>query len=158
MASSVELRLPFLDHRLIEHALSLPASLYFLQGRSKSILRNALSGMMDDSVRLAAKRSIQAPQGEWLRAGRMGEFVGDLLNSSRYAARGVFDIMKVRAAYNRFRRGEFDNSFFVWQWINIEMWFRTFCDADAPIVSPSAGTQSRCAPTLLAGEALEATV
>ena len=65
MAYGLELRLPFLDHRLVEFALSLPPRLLFLRGRSKSIVREALAGVMDDGVRVAAKRSIQAPQGPW---------------------------------------------------------------------------------------------
>lgn len=128
MAFGVELRLPFLDHRLVEHALQLPAQMYFLKGRSKSILREALTGLMDDSVRLAAKRSIQAPQGQWLSTGYMADYIGDLIESERFRNRGVFDIERTRRAFAQFRKGEFNNSFFVWQWINLEEWFRTFID------------------------------
>ena len=46
MAYALELRLPFLDHRLMEHALSVPTAYYFLHGRSKSLAREALAGVM----------------------------------------------------------------------------------------------------------------
>ena len=131
MAYGLELRLPFLDHRLIELALSLPSEHYFLHGRSKSILREALAGAMDDAVRIAPKRSIQAPQGLWLRSEPMAGYVESLISSSSFADRGLFQVDKVKAAWAEFKTGKFDNSFFVWQWINVEEWFRTFVDADA---------------------------
>jgi len=131
MGFGLELRLPFLDHRLVELALSLPPEHYFIAGRSKSILREALVGAMDDEVRLAAKRSIQAPQGTWLRREPMKSYVAELIASESFRDRGLFDIAAVQASFERFCAGAFDNSFFVWQWINVEEWFRTFIDGDA---------------------------
>lgn len=128
MAYSIELRLPFLDHRLIEYALSLPPSFYFLYGRTKSIVREALKGAMDESVRIAHKRSIQAPQGLWLRQEPMRSYIGDLISSQAYRTRGIFDQGKVIRAFDQFCKTGADNSFFVWQWINVEEWFRAFVD------------------------------
>ena len=136
MAFGLELRLPFLDHRLVEFALSLPPRLLFLHGRSKSIVREALAGAMDDGVRLAAKRSIQAPQGPWLRREPMRSYVQGLLESESFADRGLFDVPKARAAFARFCNGAYDNSFFVWQWINVEEWFRMFIDGNATNAAP----------------------
>lgn len=131
MAFGLELRLPFLDHRLVELALSLPPQYYFLWGRSKAIVREALVGAMNDNVRLAAKRSIQAPQGEWLRTDPMRSYIEDMIGSESFAARGLFDVDAVKQAFARFCDGQFDNSFFVWQWINTEEWHRMFVDGDA---------------------------
>jgi asparagine synthase (glutamine-hydrolysing) len=128
MAYSLELRLPFLDHRLVEAALSLPSEFYFLYGRSKSIVREAMKGIMSDSVRLAVKRSIQAPQGEWLRKKPMSDYINDLIHSGSFASRGIFNEKKCQNIFKEFCQGEFDNSFFVWQWINTEEWFRVFID------------------------------
>ncbi|MBM3521123.1 MAG: asparagine synthase, partial [Alphaproteobacteria bacterium] len=133
MAYSLELRLPFLDHRLVEYGLSLPPELMFLHGRTKSIVREALKGAMDDEVRLAAKRSIQAPQGAWLMKEPMRSYVRSLIDSESFAARGMFDPDKCRIAFERFCTGADANSFFVWQWINVEEWFRVFIDDD-PVV------------------------
>lgn len=128
MAYSIELRFPFLDHVLVEYALSLPPSYYFLYGRTKSILREALKGKMDETVRTAPKRSIQAPQGLWLRSEPMRSYIGDLIGSRSFSGRGIFDVEKVKKRYNEFCNGAYENSFFVWQWINIEEWFRMFID------------------------------
>lgn len=131
MAFGVELRLPFLDHRLVEFGLSLPPDLLFMHGRSKSILREAMSGAMDDGVRLARKRSIQAPQGLWLRKEPMRSYITDLIHSTRFAERGFFNVAACRAAFDRFCTGADANSFFVWQWINVEEWFQIFIDQDS---------------------------
>lgn len=130
MAYGLELRLPFLDHRLVEYGLSLPPRLMFLHGRTKSIIREALVGAMDDEVRLAAKRSIQAPQGPWLMREPMRSYVRGLIESESFASRGIFDPAKCQAAFDRFCTGADANSFFVWQWINVEEWFRIFIDGD----------------------------
>ncbi len=128
MAYGIELRLPFLDHVLVEYALSIPPKYYFMHGRTKSIVREALSGVMDDSVRIAKKRSIQAPQGAWLMNQPMKSYIGDLITSSSFSDRGIFDQKKVVAAFDTFCKEGAKNSFFVWQWINVELWFRMFID------------------------------
>lgn len=135
MAFGIELRLPFLDHRLVEYALSLPAEYYFKHGWSKSIVREALSGSMDDAVRLAPKRSIQAPQELWLRTDPMQTYIRELLSSASFASRGIVDPHMAIKAYEAFCIHGAENSFFVWQWINMEEWFRTFIDND-PITMP----------------------
>lgn len=132
MGFGLELRLPFLDHRLVEYALSMPHAFYFLHGRSKSIVREALAGAMDEKVRTAKKRSIQAPQGPWLRQEPMRSYVGDLIHSRSFRERDVFDAGKVAGAFDHFCEQGADNSFFVWQWINVEEWYRTFVDHSAP--------------------------
>jgi len=131
MGYGLELRLPFLDPRLVELALSLPPEFYFLEGRTKGIMRAAMSGAMNDGVRLATKRSIQAPQGLWLRQEPMRSYVFDLIGSESFASRGLFDVEKCRTTFEEFCKGKYDNSFFVWQWINVEEWFRIFVDNDA---------------------------
>ena len=113
MAYSIELRLPFLDHRLVEYALSLPPSYYFFYGRTKSIVREALKGSMDENVRIAPKRSIQAPQGNWLRKDPMRSYVGDLISSQSFKNRGIYNCSYVKRSFDDFINGEFDNSFFI---------------------------------------------
>jgi len=130
MAYGIEIRLPFLDHRLVELGFGLSPNLYFLEGRSKGVIRSALKGAMDDDVRLATKRSIQAPQGQWLRREPMASYIDKLIGSESFASRNLFDVVVCKALFARFKAGEFDNSFFVWQWINVEEWFRVFVDGE----------------------------
>ena len=81
MAFSTELRIPFLDHRVVEFGLSLNPDLMFKNGWSKSVLRQSFAGYLSDDVRLAPKRTIQAPQGKWLASPIFREYVNDLLDS-----------------------------------------------------------------------------
>ncbi len=134
MAYSKELRLPFLDKRLIELGLSLPIELLFKDGLTKSVIREAFHGIMDNRVRLAQKRSIQAPQGKWLKMQPMKSYINSILSSKSFAQRGLFKIDACKKAYDDYCSGEIKNSFFIWQWINIEEWFRVFVDK-SPILN-----------------------
>jgi asparagine synthase (glutamine-hydrolysing) len=156
MAYGLELRLPFLDRRLVEFSLSIPSSLYFVNGHTKGIVREAMKGMMDDDVRIARKRSIQAPQGAWLMREPMRSYVEELLDSESFADRGLFDVPKAKAAFARFCQGAFDNSFFVWQWINTEEWYRMFIDGDPlAIPQPLCPSLQRPLPALAAEPVLQ---
>lgn len=126
MAYSVELRLPFLDHRIIEFGLSLPDEFMFRNGWSKSILRNSFKNILSNEVRLAPKRSIQAPQGKWLADPMFKEYVYDILNSETFKTLELFKIKDCINSYEEYLKKPSDNSAFIWQWINIFEWFETF--------------------------------
>jgi asparagine synthase (glutamine-hydrolysing) len=83
---------------------------------------------MDDSVRLAHKRSVHAPQGLWFKKDPMRRYIIDLIGSESFADRGIFDVNKVKSAFSDYCNGNYDNSFFIWQWINMEEWHRMFID------------------------------
>ncbi|HBQ37523.1 MAG TPA: asparagine synthase (glutamine-hydrolyzing) [Candidatus Omnitrophica bacterium] len=139
MAFSRELRVPFLDHRLVEFCFGLPDHLLIRDGFVKYALRKAMLGMVPDAVRLAPKRVVSTPQREWL-AGPLQDEVAAILMSASFASRGVVDPDKAREWYRRFQSGKRTNSFYVWQWLNLELWFRTLidppCVAQAPGWSP----------------------
>jgi asparagine synthase (glutamine-hydrolysing) len=133
MASSRELRVPFLDHRLVEFAFSLPADLRIRQGCYKFIFRHALQGRLKDELRLAPKRTVVNPQREWFR-GVLRARIEAIINSKSFAERGLFNLPEVNRSFASFCAGEGDNSFFIWQWINTEAWFRRFVDRAAELV------------------------
>ncbi len=128
MAHGIELRCPFLDHRFIEFGLSINQKLYFKNGYSKYIIRKSLEGIMDNNVLYAPKRSINAPQGSWFTKSPMKEFINDMIGSVSFDKRGLFDTKKVKREFSLHNKELFPNSFFIWQWINIELWFQTFID------------------------------
>jgi asparagine synthase (glutamine-hydrolysing) len=68
MAFSVEARTPFLDFRLVERALALPSSQLVREGWTKAILRDAMTGLLPESVRLRRdKIGFASPEARWLR-------------------------------------------------------------------------------------------
>lgn len=128
MQNSIELRAPFIDHRVVEFALSLKEDCYFKHGRTKSIIRELFKNKMCESVRVADKRSINAPQGLWLRSKKGKAFINEIIESDSFKNRNLFNVKEVKKAYNSYCKNPTKNSFFIWQWINFELWHRVFID------------------------------
>lgn len=117
MMHSRELRIPFLDHRLVEYSFKVAHSNLINNGEHKYLLRRMIRGSVPDSILKAPKRPLHTPQREWL-ANELSEFVGDLIHSRSFRELGWFDLVKVDKEWDKFRNSEVDNSFFVWQWIS----------------------------------------
>jgi asparagine synthase (glutamine-hydrolysing) len=127
MAHSRELRIPFLDHRLVEFACGVPTNALISELGTKLLFRQILGNKVSGSVAFAAKRSVQSPQREWL-ARDWQSYVEALLASDSFCGRGWVDPHEARKAYNAYLAGDNLNSFFIWQWVNLELWARTFLD------------------------------
>jgi asparagine synthase (glutamine-hydrolysing) len=127
MAFSRELREPYLDHRLVEFLFRLPGHQKIRSGQGKFLLRHATAARLPENIRAASKRAVVTPQREWLR-GPLRPRVEEIIHSRSFAQRQIFDIKQVHSMYANFCAGAGDNSFYVWQWVNTEMWLRTFID------------------------------
>jgi asparagine synthase (glutamine-hydrolysing) len=122
MRSSTELREPFLDHRLFELALRQPPERKILNGTHKKFLRQLSETLLPEGVVGAPKRLMQTPQREWLK-GTLKEWAEDCVESALVAYGGVWlDRAAVRRAWQTYCNGAGDNSFYVWQWINLGLW------------------------------------
>jgi asparagine synthase (glutamine-hydrolysing) len=128
MAAGTELREPFLDHRVVEFSFRLPSDQKIRLGQGKFLLRYAMRQLLPAEVIHHPKRTVVTPQREWLR-GPLRSLVLDLLASRTFAERGWFDVPAAKKCFVEFADGKGDNSFFVWQWINAELWCRLFIDA-----------------------------
>lgn len=129
MAHSRELRVPFLDHRLVEFAFGIPIKFLINRKGGKALFRDILGRRAPASVAYSLKRSVQSPQREWLAEG-WRSMVESILASERFAARGWVDAGRARCAYTEYLSGARENSFFVWQWVNLELWAREYIDRD----------------------------
>lgn len=119
MRSSNELREPFLDHRLFELALRQPLERKIVGGTNKWLVRQIAQTLLPNGVVEAPKRPLQTPQREWLR-GPLKAWANECLESALGDfGRDWLDAKAVRATWSRYCVGEADNSFFVWQWINL---------------------------------------
>ena len=127
MAVGTELRPPFLDHRLLAYEFALPPEDRIHLGTSKAILRKAATRLLPDTVRLASKRSVQTPQREWFRK-ELKDWLREQIDTPRFWQHGWVDKKKGRAAMEAYFKGEGANSFFLWQWINLEKWAHQFID------------------------------
>ncbi|MBL8954853.1 MAG: asparagine synthase (glutamine-hydrolyzing) [Myxococcaceae bacterium] len=125
MAASRELRVPYLDHRLVEFAFRLPATARIAKGERKHLLRAATRDTLPDSIRVTPKRAVVTPQREWFQ-GPLRSRIEDLIASRSFRERGLFDAAEVARGFDEFCAGKVNNAFWVWQWINTELWFQKF--------------------------------
>ena len=123
MAFSRELREPYLDHRIVEFAFQLKGSFKIRNGASKWLLRHAMRDRLPAEVGQTPKRAVVTPQREWLQGPLAGQ-AGALLSSPEFTGRGWFDAGTVAREYQSFTQIGGDNTFFVWQWINTELWLQ----------------------------------
>ena len=128
MASSVEVRVPFLDWELAEWvARYVPPDLKLHKGISKYILREAMRGLLPAEVLRQKKAGFGAPTDHWL-ACDLQEMVDDLLGESNVEQRGLFNPKEVRRYVEEQRRGKQDWSLQVWQLLTLELWMQAFID------------------------------
>jgi asparagine synthase (glutamine-hydrolysing) len=84
MINGVEIRMPFLDHRIVSFAFSIPSSSKVKNGYTKAIVRDAMKGFFPDSIRLQKRKiGFNSPFTEWLK-GPLNEWVMDQMNSADF--------------------------------------------------------------------------
>ena len=127
MAHGCELRPPFLDHRLLAYQFALPAEDRIREGQQKVLVRQAANQLIPEATRAAAKQSVQTPQREWFR-GPLRDWVMDQVDRPSFWQRGWVDRRAGMKAVSGFLAGEGNNSFFIWQWINLAVWASKFLD------------------------------
>ena len=129
MAASIESRVPFLDHKLVEHTARLPERLKLRGWTTKYILRRAMKGVLPDEILRRPKMGFPVPVGEWFR-GRFRSVIDEYVTGERAAARGLFDQTFVRELVARHQSGTEDHSERLWSLVNFEMWLRRFVDGE----------------------------
>ncbi len=134
MASSVEVRVPFLDRKLAEFvAWNVPPHLKlkgFIRPETKHIFRNAMKEILPDEVLRQPKAGFAAPVDYWL-ANDLRTMVDDLLSESQVRSRGLMRPEAVRRFVKEHRSGAQDWSMQIWQFLTLELWMQTFLDGRA---------------------------
>jgi asparagine synthase (glutamine-hydrolysing) len=129
MAASIESRVPFLDHRLVEHVASLPGSLKLRGLATKAVLREALRGLVPPAILTRRKMGFPVPVGRWLR-GRFWPVVREFVLSPRALSRGLLDPKQVHRLAVEHRSGAEDHTDRLWLLINLEIWQRVFLEGE----------------------------
>jgi asparagine synthase (glutamine-hydrolysing) len=122
MATSVEARVPFLDHHLVEYAMGLPVDLKIKGTNGKHILKRALEEVLPSDLLYRPKRGFGAPIREWFR-GESGEMLSGLIMNSSIRDRGLFDYAFIARLIDEHRRGARDWSFHLWALLNVSLWY-----------------------------------
>lgn len=130
MAHSLETRSPLLDHKLVEFAATIPPALKLRHGNTKYILKQAMRGMLPDTIIDRRKQGFAVPLGAWFREDMNG-FVRDLLFSVSSRSRNIFNADYIERLLTLHQRGR-EADLQLWTLISFELWCRTFLDQ--PIV------------------------
>ncbi|HKG47523.1 MAG TPA: asparagine synthase C-terminal domain-containing protein, partial [Pyrinomonadaceae bacterium] len=128
MATSVEARVPFLDHHLVEYALGLPRALKVEGTSGKHILKRSLEEILPRDLLYERKRGFGAPVREWFREGLGGWFDEHLMNSTM-RRRDLLDYGFVSRMLEEHRAKTKDWGFHLWALLNLSLWYERWIDS-----------------------------
>jgi len=127
MACSLEVRAPLLDHKIVEFAARLPASLKYRGAVSKYLLKEHLGARLPQAGVHRQKQGFELPLAEWLR-GNLREVADDLLFSRQASARGYVRPEEVRRIWGAHQRRSRNHSAKIWALMVLELWHRAYVD------------------------------
>lgn len=146
MAHALELRVPFLDHRVVEFAASLPAGFKVKGNTLKYILKKATEDLLPDTVVNRKKIGFTAPISSWITT-ELRPFAEDLLTSPRFLERGYFKPQAVADLLAVSRKGICVQTRQVYTLMVLELWHRLFIDGDCETLMPPESLKQRvCLP------------
>ena len=127
MANSLEARSPFLDHKVIEFAASLPAEIKVKKADTKTLLKKVAAELVPREAIYRRKMGFGVPIAAWLR-GEMRDFLTANLLSEKFARRGLFDAAEVAALIDEHTAQTHDHATPLWTLLMLELWFQRFID------------------------------
>ena len=129
MAASIESRVPFLDHHLVEMVSSIPARYRMRGWQTKSLLRDAVRDVVPQAILRRGKMGFPVPLGDWLK-GSWWTLVEEFVLGKRARKRGYFDFKVLDTMAREHRAGKANHADRLWLLINLEMWQRIFIDGE----------------------------
>ena len=134
MAASIEARVPFLDHRLVEWALRVPASMKLHGFTNKHLVRQLGLRHLPPGVVHRRKSGFGVPVGQWARTPEhLGRYLELFLDDS-FSRRDYLDVSRVRSVVREHLDGRRDHGEVIWNLMNLELWHRIFIDRDSSLL------------------------
>lgn len=131
MANSLELRVPLLDHKVLEFAAALPSNFKVRGFTTKYIMKKALGGLVPKEILNRKKTGFPVPYEYWLR-NDLKDFVHDVLFDQRTIERGYFNKTRIAALIAKDQQsGGLSREIF--SLVTLELWHRTFIDKKVPV-------------------------
>jgi asparagine synthase (glutamine-hydrolysing) len=127
MAKSIECRVPFLDHRLVELAAQIPADIKIRGGALKHLLKTALKGVLHEEILNRSKRGFGAPVGNWFKS-ELRPLRQAILSKRSIESRGLLAWPAVESIVAAHDANREDYSDLILVLINLELWCRLFID------------------------------
>ena len=134
MAFSLEARVPLLDHRVVEHAWSLPPDLRIRAGETKWILRRVLERYLPQALFERPKMGFAVPIDRWLR-GPLRDWAADLLDERALGEDGLFNVALVRRRWDQHQAGSHNWQDSLWIVLMAQAWRRRW-------LAPAPGTKT----------------
>ena len=128
MAASIESRVPFLDHKLVEFTARMPREMKLRGGTTKWILREAMRGILPSEILDRPKMGFPVPIGGWFR-GEYKHIVDEYVLGNRAMQREIFNGDFVRKLVAEHNAGE-NHDERLWSLVNFEIWQRRFIDSE----------------------------
>jgi asparagine synthase (glutamine-hydrolysing) len=146
MAASIESRVPFLDHKLVEFAALLPDRWKLSGWTTKRVLRESMKGLLPESILNRPKMGFPVPFASWTR-GRWNAVARDVLLDRRARERGLVDATAVDRLLTAHAEGRTDGGDRIWSLLNLELWHRTFIDKEGVQTLSEAAGPSALGPS-----------
>ena len=127
MTHGVEVRVPFLDLRLVEFATKIPPHLKLKGKTTKYLLKKVAERYLPTEVIYRPKTGFGAPVRKWITA-EMDDLINDYLSRAQLDKRGIFNADEVQKLIIENKKGKIDASYTIWSLLAIESWFRQFVD------------------------------
>lgn len=127
MAPSLELRVPFLDHRLMEFSGTMPSKYRLKKGITKYIIKKAMEGYLPNEIIHRKKMGFPTPLATLFK-GDLQNYSRDIIDSDKFHNRGYFKPMMVRKLLDEHANGTADHHKVLWQLVVLEEWHRKFID------------------------------
>lgn len=122
MASSLEVRVPFLDNQLAKYVMSLPSNYKVKKGVKKYLLKKALRGIVPDKVLDSPKKGFGVPFQNWLR-GPLSNYMKDILLDNNLASSNIFDINILSLKIEEHISGKYNHGFILYKLLNLAIWY-----------------------------------
>jgi asparagine synthase (glutamine-hydrolysing) len=128
MATSVESRVPFLDHILVEAVCAMPSDAKLRGFKTKYVLRKAMEGTVPDSILKRRKRGFPTPLPPWMK--QQHGAIRSILLDRRFNQREIVRPDAVQSLLRAHESGRQNCTFKLWRLLNFELWCRIFFDRD----------------------------
>ncbi len=134
MSESLEARVPFLDHRLVEFSMDIPEEWKTRGGEPKYLLKKAVEGLIPDNIIYRKKMGFGAPMSDWMRSD-FGRAVRSSVLSSGLLRRGILNVGYIEKLFQWHFSGRMDTGLYLWAIYNLTAWYDLWVDRKA--IDPS---------------------
>jgi len=146
MAASIESRVPFLDHHLVEFAAALSPRMKLRGLSTKWILRESVKSILPAEILTRPKMGFPVPFAKWMRGRDGADLARGVLLDTRARQRGITDPAAVAALIDGHAAGTVEGGDALWSLLNLELWYRTFIDGEGiqtlPALAPGVQTDA----------------